>query len=506
MKVNKFRQGEFYPPVEDQERIKRYKQNKELFKGNHHDLFRSMNLTRSGRFYLSVNLAGIIVKKSADFLLGDGVTISAGKEEHSNEQEALERLASDNEMDIQLYESALGNSYRGDSFFKVRYGQEHGGDLPSAIDPYKVRIEPVPAEFVFPEESMYSAKKHTAYHIAIPVRHKRNRTGDHWDSWRLEVESHYAGRIEYYTYKMRVIESTTDGKPKVWKIGALVEDDSKATGVNLPLVVHVPNYATDDNALGLDDLTELRSLFDELNNRFTQIASILDKHADPAMAIPDGIMEVDEHGRPFFKVSETKVFEVDKKDIIPQYITWNGQLQSAYEEIDRLTTQILTIAELPEVALGLGQSGTSGSSGFAIKWRMNSLLSKIKRKRKYYEQGLQRVFLLAQMLEHAHDVADYEITKPKFVFSDGLPRDEGEVTSIMLQKTGGAVLKSRKTALMELEGLTEEQAEAEIARIKEEESEERAAEPVGTPSFFNDVMDEMEELDAQDESVDEDTS
>ena len=78
-----FEKGEFFPPVEHQGRIKRYKENKLLFEGKHWDLFRKYNLNKAGKLYISVNLAGVIVKKSADFLIGDGVTVSAGKEDNS---------------------------------------------------------------------------------------------------------------------------------------------------------------------------------------------------------------------------------------------------------------------------------------------------------------------------------------------------------------------------------------------------------------------------------------
>ena len=62
---------------------------------------------------------------------------------------------------------------------------------------------------------------------------------------------------------------------------------------------------------------------------------------------------------------------------------------------------LLTNAEIPAIALGKGDSGTSGSSGLAIKFRMNSLLAKINRKRQFYDKGLKELLITAQMLEHA---------------------------------------------------------------------------------------------------------
>jgi SPP1 family phage portal protein len=484
-----FEKGEFYPPVEHQDRITRYKENKLLFEGKHWELFRKYNVSRSGKMYVSVNLAGIIAKKSADFLIGDGVSVSAGKEDNSPEQVAFDRLKEDNELDILFYESALANAYRGDSFFKVRYGQEYAGLYPVEFDERRVRIEAINAEYVFPEVASHNRNLITAYHIAVPIRVNESEDVRSPKAFKLQVESHYAGRIEYAEYELTVMVTYSDGTPKEYKVGKQIgETEVVNTGVPVHLIVHIPNYAVDDTWEGLDDLTEIKPLFDELNNRLSQVASIMDKHSNPALAVPMGILTEDEYGRPMFNVQDSKVFEIDtKQDIIPQYITWNGQLQEAYSEIDRLIQLILATAELPEVALGMGDSGTSGSSGLAIKWRMNSLLSKIKRKRKYYEKGLKRVFLIAQYLESALGVAGYEITQPKLVFTDGLPKDEMEQTNIHIQQTGGAVLMSQKTAIMRLHGLTEAQADEEIARIKEEQDAQAEKEATANPSIFNDV-------------------
>ncbi|MED4619472.1 phage portal protein, partial [Priestia megaterium] len=248
-----------------------------------------------------------------------------------------------------------------------------------------------------------------------------------------------------------------------------------------------------------DDLTYLKPLFDEINNRLSQVASILDKHSNPALALPMGLLVEDENGRPMFNVQDSKVFEIDgKQDIIPQYVTWNGQLIECYSEIDRIVDMILMTAEIPAVALGKSDSGTSGSSGLAIKFRLNSLLAKIKRKRKYYEKGLKRVFLIAQHLEKIVGIADYEVTQPKLHFTDGLDKDEMEQANMMAVRTGGAVTMSQKTAIMKLDGLTEEQADAEIVRIEEEQKAQAPA--LSSPSIFNE---EQPEEDNQDEEVQE---
>lgn len=492
-----FREGEYYPHPSHETRIERYKENKKLFMGDHLDVFHKygnkINHTQKELLYISVNLASIICKKSADFLFGESVQVSAGTTDKSKEQKALDRLTENNDMNIKNYESALSNAYRGDSFYKIRLGQEFNGELPPELDEYKVIIENQNAEYVFPETMVGDANKIRAYHVAVPER-VDNGLKEMVDSkWLLHVESHYAGKIEYSCFHLHPIKMNTKGEIEAYRIGhELVEKRyAVATGVAVPLVVHVPNMALDDAWNGIDDITEHRSILDEINNRITQISDILDKHADAPIAVPLGTLREDSNGNVVYNVAQEKVFEIaGKDDVIPQYITnQNPLVDQAFKELEMLIDLLLTVAEIPSVALGRNDSGTSGSSGLSIKWRMNNLLAKINRKRQYYEKGLKRVYLVAQMLENAAGIDSYKATIPKLNFRNGLPKDAMEEANIMAIRTGGKPTISQKSAIMQLEGLTEEQAEAEIERMGAEEPEEEFVDA----SIFNDETEAPEE-------------
>lgn len=485
---NLFSIGALFPPEKHYKRIKGYKMNKKIFKGHHHEVFEKSNVLPSHKelLYISVNLAGIICKKSADFLFGEELKVLAGKGEHTREQEAFNRFMEENDLNILLYENALSNSYAGDSFIKVRYGQEFAGELPPELDEPRVIIENVNPENVFPEVVAWDKKKIKAYHVAVPYYDEEQ------DQWFLTVESHFAGKIIYMGYTLTPIHYNLHNEVERFEITGIVEGSAfeVQTGINMPLVVHIPNLATSNSWKGIDDLTELHPLLDEINNRLSQIADILDKHSNPAMAVPSGLLSADEDGNAQFRVAVDKVFEVmGKDDVVPQYITWNGQLQEAFSELDRLIDLVLTISEIPAVALGKGDSGTSGSSGLAIKWRMNSLLAKVNRKKQYYTKGIKQVFYIAQKLEEVLGISDYETTVPVLQFQDGLPKDEMEQANIMSIRSGGAKTISQKSAIMLLNNMTEEQAEAEIERIQ---SEEESSMEIADSGFFNNTTEEAE--------------
>lgn len=465
-----FSKGKLYPPIDQIDRIERYRRNKRLFEGNHFEVFSQLNAGQD-LLYISMNLASIICKKSADFLFGEDVRVLAGE----GTQDRFNKYVNDNYLNIVNYEGALGNAYRGDMFYKVSYRQEEGGVLSEAIDPYKIMIEPLNAMYVFPQTGPYNKNKISAYHIATPIQLNKS-------DWILDVESHYAGYIEYKKFYMkpRVVEQLNSQSIKhgqdntlvtSWDVGEMVEGSHSVaeTGIAKPLVVHVPNFATDEGWEGIDDLSELVPIFDEINNRLTQVASILDKHADPALAVPSGTLGEDANGNPTFNVAVDKVFEVDAQDDIkPQYITWNGQIYEAFMELNKLIEMAFAIAELPQVVIGMGDNGTSGNSGLAIRWQMNSLLSKVNRKRQYFDKGLQEVFAIAQLLEQSVGVLEGEVTRPELHFQDGLPVDETEIANVLNIRTSGAKTMSVKSALMKFAHMTEKEADNEIERIKKE--------------------------------------
>lgn len=487
--------GSFYPNVTKAhgERIERYRENKLLFKGEQVNILEKYNdiipTYQQRTLYVTVNLAGLIAKKSADFLFGENALYSAGTKDDSKEQKKLDEWVTQNDIHITNYESALSNAYRGDSFYKVRWGQENGGIVPKELDPFRVIIEAQNAEYVFPEAYPNDATKIMAYHIAVPIE-VPNTDGE---EWLLNVESHYPNKIVYTQFRMNPMEENINGVTS-WRIYAQAGEAREViTNVPFPLVVHVPNYSTDDSWEGIDDLSELKSLFSELNTRMSQISEILSKHADPAMIVPQGTLVEDENGQPAYRVGVDKVFEVMTGEMEPKYLTWNGQLEFAFREVEKVLELILMKAEIPAVALGVGDAGTSGASGLAIKWRLNSLLAKINRKRQYYDKALRRIFVIAQLLEADRmGTVDFKPFNPNIKFKDGLPEDEMEKATIMQTRTGAKPTISQKRAIMELENVSEEQAQ----QILDEIEDETLASAPPDPTSFQ-VEDDLEDNDEE---------
>ncbi|MDQ0976629.1 hypothetical protein QFZ31_006681 [Neobacillus niacini] len=475
-----FYKGEYFPLPDHEERIERYIRNDKLVKGNHADVFK--DTVKKNEFFINANFAGLIARKSSDFLFGEVPVVSSGKENDSKEQLSLDRITATNKMNTLNYQQALTSAVMGECFYKIRFGQEYGGAFPISYDPKRVLVEALDPKKVYPQTSPFDKSKIVVYHVAEAVK-----VDGSYDDWTLYVESHYAGKIVYRQFDLKVFRTDRFGTVELFKIGDELAEgyEEQLTGVPVPLVVHIANYNDGLDWKGQDDISEHLALFDEINNRLSQIGSILDKHADPALAVPTGLLQDDGEGNVHFQVALNKVFEVmGKEDIIPQYITnANPQLEQAFRELEMLLEFLLSTTEIPAVVIGLKDSGTSGNSGLSIKWRMNSLLAKINRKRQFFDDGLKRVYMIAQMLEQYADpsIEKHEIIVPQIKFNDGLPQDDTEIANRMAIRTNGSQTLSRKTALMVMDGLSEEQAEAEIKRIEDEAEQAMIADP----SIFN---------------------
>jgi len=172
----------------------------------------------------------------------------------------------------------------------------------------------------------------------------------------LLMEIHTAGKIEYRAYKMHsgiIGDDITD---------LVYENRKEETGVDIPLIFPVQNINASDSPIGQDDYEAIEPILYELNQRLSQIARILNKHSDPHMAGPETALEQDEMGRYVFR-GGAKYFPLEAGDPIPQYITWDGKLQAAFDEIKFLVEQLFVISEVSPVLFGMTEGSLRTGAG-----------------------------------------------------------------------------------------------------------------------------------------------
>lgn len=505
---NAFQPGEQFPPYADRERISRQKRMKKIFQGKQHEVFeRATALLKDTphapqleKLYIAINLADILVTKPADLLVGEPPIFESGMPDDSPQQKAINSYVEENDLVQLIHESAIGNGYRGDAWIKIRYGCRE--DLTEvrkilskeAFEEYKASfkaeplIEHVNPEFVYPEVSRGNVKRFKAVNICTVEYVVSTKEEIPF----LNVERHLPGFIKYERYRLHEYEGGIDmsfGYPlQTYNIGERVstgrEEDIIETGVPHLLVKHIPYKSVDDEWEGIGGIEKMEALLAAINDRVVQIDYILWKHSDPTAYGPD-LEGVDGNAARF----GGKYIPVTKEDATPGYMTWDGQLASAFKELELLITLAFQQAETPQWLFGsvlgenAGGTGTSHTDSAAIKARFMPILSKVKRIRTHYDKAIRDALWTCQLLDIEHGDADFEAVYPSIAWQDGIPKSEKELAEIMQIRTGNKPTIDVRTAIKRQDNLDDEKADEIIDRI---EVDEKQMNGFVEPSVFND--------------------
>ena len=429
------------------------------------NIFEAFNVATGGEFkaelkkldklrYVMVNFGGMISKLSADMLFEEFPKITM-----PDADEFIDALIEDNNMKTQLYESALENSYRGDALFRVR-----GEDK-------KVIIEDLNPSVYFPEYDENNVRKEPKSHIlAWRVNLAVTNPTNGKPKVGMFMEKHLKGSIEYHLYE---IDGAGNVLGEITPIEAYYPDIKavEQTGIEDFLVVHIPNYRVNSRYFGISDYKDLISLFAAIENRITKVDNILDKHGDPILAVPEGVL--DEEG----KVSRSSfgVIEVPTDGASgakPEYIVWDANLDSAFKEIEKLVEFLFMTSETSGAAFGLDKDGQA-DSGRALKYKLLRTIAKKHRKELYYDTGLKRLFKNACLFAKANsftagDVAwKGEVGKVQIEWQDGIINDALETLEVEEKKQSMGIT-SDIDIIMRTEGISRKEAEEKVKLIQEE--------------------------------------
>lgn len=446
-----------FPYPGDVDRMTSYEHYEKLFLGDHFTAFNmkindeQWNKAYAKLRYVAVNFAGLVTKVVADMLFSEPVTIKVPE----GDQDFVDGLWKENNMDVQCYESALANSYYGDALFKLRVGPRYDNPKEQST----VIIEDVSPCIYYPELDDFNVRAEPKTQELAWTFKK-----DNVDYLRKEI--HYVGRIENKVYEMKGQDIVAEADINILGIPGLKPVEQ--TKIDRSLLVHTPNWKTGNRYFGLSDYHDLENLFYAINNRMSSVDNILDKHSDPILMVPPGVLDEKGHVRK----KALGVIEMGENESgKPEYIVWDASLENAFKEIEKLVEFMYLVGEVSPDVLGLGE-GVS-DSGRALKFKLMRTIAKVARKKLYYDKALKETIYRAQMLAKKWNikvngkVLQGEPVMPEIEWSDGLPIDlhdalEDEVSAI------DAGIRSKREAIMNLYKVDEEAANKMLDDIEEE--------------------------------------
>lgn len=450
-----------FPKKADLDRLTDYEHYDKLYFGDHYTAFaikakKGFPEQYAKLRYVVANYAGLVSRIGADMLFGEPIVIDV---KDANTQKWLDGLIEDTHLVTQLYESALANSRRGDSVFKIRIDTDEDGTQ-------KICIEEVTPAIYFPElDPNYSRLEAKRDILAWPVADSTGKIAY------LVKEIQEPGYVvtEVYRYnpdEKKIISQLTDEE-----VTAMGYEPRVETRIKDSLVFHIPNVRDGSSYYGTSDYKDLEQLMFALNNRITKIDNILDKHSDPILAVPPGVL--DENGQ--VRKERLGMFEVDNENSgfnKPEYITWNANLDNAFTEIDKLIDMLFMFSEVAPAALGMDKAGGRAESGTALKFKLMRTIAKMKRKRLYYDIMIKEMLETAMELGKAWNIKIDNVTLdkvevPEIKWNDGVIPDISEEIDNEIKRIEAGI-SSKADAIARLDNIKPEDAIKKVDEIDKE--------------------------------------
>lgn len=425
----------------DIRRISQYDCYNDIYEGNHKKVFNHLPYGKETT-YIPVDIARLIANKSADLLFGEPPKYTVSE---PDTQEAIDNIILNNDLHTLCHEAAVTNAIKGDILFKVRYGKRF-----TYSKEMEVIIEVVQPDIYFPEIDPDNIKNV----ISKTLAWQRELDGKQY----IRVERHYPGKI--------INELWLSDKDWTMKAKVNLEilypglEEEVETGIDVFMVIHIPNLKSGNNHYGDSDYKSLEALFDEYNNRFSRISEILDKHTNPKLAVPEGFM----NSTGIVYQKDFDMIEVPMNGTAPSYVVWDAQLTAAYSELDRVMNDILMVSEMSPSLLGKDNGGQA-ESGRALKYRLMNTMAKINRKRTYFDSGLKEVLWVAQLLDVKYGTSTAPALDVDIQWNDGMPNDTQETLDDAIKLFSAGIISKRKAIQMCFPSLSEEAIDKMMASM-----------------------------------------
>lgn len=447
-----------FPPKREKVRFSMIKKNRAIYDGDHRAIFNRdkkhlyIDHRRKKILYIAVNLAAKISEYYSSLILGDGVFFDV---DNDKIQEQVNAIVKDNDFFITLLEGAIDQSRYGYFVLRVREEEDVEGNK-------KAVIEQVPDD-QFVVEFTHDLKPKIKSITLFAFLKIEDDKGKERKYLFKEIYFYPNGKVEreevFITNELWLLDKNDDSVKKVNL--ALLDSEIKEeirTGINFIPIRIINNSKPSEFNFGKSDYKDNESLFEELNDKVSMVSKQLQKHMNSKMAVPQGTLDQDGN----VKASEADIFEVGGDEMIPQYITnSNSQIDQAFKHIESTIREIAAISQMPLESFGFDhKGGVESPEGFRL--RNFETQKRIEKKRLYMESHLQFIINTSLLFEGTKEKQKIDVK-----WSNVLPEDEKLKTDILSLQVASE-LKSKRTAIKELQKIDEAQLDEEIERIKQD--------------------------------------
>lgn len=384
-------EGKQYPP--DPARNLMYKENIAIRENRFNDCWVDYNRKmREDNSYELKTWLGYFwrsTQRSMDFLLGKELKIG-GAETGTESDDKVNEFVLQSDIHQTIFEAMVDCDTLGDGLLKI-YKDKDGKAILQSNCPTIWEQVVEPGNF-----------RRVQYHVLM-TEFVKSVEGEE-DSHYVKVEIHSKDAVEHRIYQL-----TYSGAMKT-SLYAPINDIGQPImqlalfGPRLPfeqfrdqfpdteevethnlgdfLIVPISNIRTSRDVYGRSAYSlAAKSIAKQLIDRYNQIDRVLDKHSDPNMIGPKGMLELNPiTHKPMMRGGGRYFGYRHDPDMVPpkvEYITWDGNLIPAETSIVRQINDLFNELELPPVSMAKDTTGVV--SGSAYRLMLSPLLAKVGR-------------------------------------------------------------------------------------------------------------------------------
>jgi len=459
-------EAKYFPPVSEIPRLKGYADNSNLFEDRpslvlkpYEDrlkkIITSLNDDNwlSGWFNYCPNYWQLSTIKTADLMIGDKPNIKYEKKQNKVD-EALQYT----DFFTKLNEMVFDNDSLGDCIVRPYIDSNSRRNF--------VSQDPSMWFPVVNPENIKEVKTDVLAWIVCTHQDANNPSRNKYEL-HAKIQNRGTFSVEYrkYSIKRMKIKEYTDqitGETflnyEVYMIGRLL-DTKIETATYSQLVIHIPSITTSRSVYGTSNYERITATVAEIAIRESLASFILDQNSAPRLSAPDSAFV--RKGDRWVLKTGGRNFVVKAGEQAPIYITWDGNLSSNEERIKQLKSELYSLSEMGTV---LNHDDINSSQGYeALEVKMINPKLKARRMCTRFEAPLK------QLIAYLIDDKETKEEDISIIFNDGVPATENQTLDMAQKKKNLGV--SLRSVLIEYFGLSEEEADAEVEKARQESAD-----------------------------------
>jgi hypothetical protein len=175
-------------------------------------------------------------------------------------------------------------------------------------------------------------------------------------------------------------------------------------------------------------------------------------------------------------LQRSKFYGINEEDTPPSYLTWEGQLTAAFDQLEFLVNQLYTLSEMGAAITGGADSSGNAVSGTAMRFKMVNPLAKARRVTNSLSDPLRK--MLSVLCSNMPDI-DEETAEPgsgedtklpyghiSIQWKDGLPDDPREGLEMAKLASGEQKMLPLEESLMAYLGKSQAKATQLTERLR----------------------------------------